>query len=132
MDPIGSVRNRLTVKGRAFFPSPTVGRGTTPGATGPERKANMKKAFKSFRNVVSTFNRKTAAAIAALSAVLAGGTASAQYTPETVSVDNLFDFAALGITVLTVLGAAYAVVVGVRMAVGIAMSVAAKLKGGRV
>ena len=82
--------------------------------------------LRKFRGVVSTL---TAVAVAGITALAVAPMAQAQYTAPSVSVESLFDFSAMALAVLTIIGGALAAVGGYKIAVGIGKKVIAWLGG---
>ena len=93
----------------------------------------MKRAASLSSRVSTAIQRWAMLTILTVMACFGAVSASAQttYTPETVTIESLFDYADLALVFLGVVGVAYAALVGVKLAIGIAMRVAGKM-GARV
>lgn len=74
-------------------------------------------------------SRRIAPVLAVAGAVVVAGSASAQYVPTTVTPVSLFDFAAMGTAVLTIMGTALAAVGLYKISVGIGKKVIAWFGG---
>ena len=72
--------------------------------------------------------RLAAVAVGGTSAVVAGS-ASAQYTPTTPAVQDLFNWTDLGVSFLTVAAAALTVVVGIGPTIAVALGLYRRFRG---